>query len=86
MNERAVGDLPRKWFSEGRHRPPEEAARLFGVIPYTAWRPFWKNLGGKTWGRSPRLLDDVQSDFVDRLAASIMPWAAHGNEVNVPGF
>jgi hypothetical protein len=40
---------------------------------------------GKTWGRSPRFLDHVQSDFVDRLATSITPWAAHGNEVNVPG-
>ncbi len=41
---------------------------------------------GETWGRSPRFPDDVQSDYVHRVAASITPRAAHGNEVNVPAF
>ena len=66
---------------------PQKKPRGFSVSSHTRRGAHsGKTWVEKTWGRSPRLLDDVQSDFVDRLAASIMPWAAHGNEVNVPGF
>jgi hypothetical protein len=34
----------------------------------------------------PRPGFNSQSDYVHRPAASVTPWAAHGNEVNVPGL